>query len=226
MLIFSFLLSKISSAHAQQRETQAWIFITHSQKLNKRFDLLLDIQGRTADRLDYANTLLARTALNYNFNDKHAVALGYAHKADREIVDETNEYTNENRVYEQYLYQFKISNVELVARARLEQRWIREKQTDFSQRARAFLSIQIPFSNKQKFDKGIYAAAQNEIFLNVTNKENINGRTFDQNRSFLSFGYRWNKTIDTEVGYMHWYQRETDDDFRRGVIQLQITTSF
>ncbi|WP_345210992.1 DUF2490 domain-containing protein [Mucilaginibacter gynuensis] len=220
------LIGSYFSGYAQQAETQGWLFLTHTQKLNQNFDILFDAQTRSADKFDYANTLLLRTALNYNFNSAHSFALGYAYKKDRERIGGIYDYTNENRTYEQYLYTFRISKTEMIVRGRLEQRWVKNESKNFSQRARIFISGQIPIFTDTGFSNGMYAGVQNEIFLNVTNKKNVNKRFFDQNRTFLSLGYRWSKEVDTEIGYMYWYKPESEDTFRRNVIQLQVTTSF
>ena len=220
------LLSICSSVHAQESENQGWLFISHTQKISERFDVLLDAQVRTADHFDYANTLLLRTGLGYNFNKNHGVVLGYAYKGDREKVAADYEFTHENRIYQQYLHQFKLSKTEMQLRGRLEQRWVKDGSVDFSQRLRLFVSAQIPLFTDTAFTKGVYAGVQNEVYLNVMNRHHVNNSIFDQNRTFFSMGYRWSKAIDSEIGYMHWYQKEMEENFRRNVIQLQITTNF
>jgi len=211
---------------AQKHETQGWIFITHQQTLSSKFNLLADVQLRTADKYAYLNTLLLRTGLSYNINKKHSIALGYAYKGDWEHEETGTAYTLENRIFQQYLYSFKIRNTEISARARLEQRWINEESTHFSQRARAFISAQIPLIADTGFTKGLYTGIQNELFLNVQHKQRVNQSVFDQNRSFVSLGYRWSKKVDTEFGYMYWFQKEMDDSYRRHILQLTVTTSF
>ncbi|MFD1257569.1 DUF2490 domain-containing protein [Mucilaginibacter terrae] len=213
-------------SYAQLTETQGWVFITHTQTLNKKFDLLADAQIRSANRFNYFNTMLLRSAINYNFNKKHSAAIGYAYKRDWEHEPAGIIIKLENRVYEQYLYNFKYHSTEITLRARLEQRWINEDMVKFSQRSRAFISAQIPLIADTAFTKGLYMGLQNEIFLNVQHKERVNNHFFDQNRSFFSIGYRWNKKIDTEIGYQYWYQKEMDNDYRRNVIQVMITTNF
>ncbi len=225
-LLTAIFLFSCSTVHAQKTETEGWLFLTHTQKISEHFDVLFDVQTRTADQFDYANTLLLRTALSYKFNKKHSLAWGYAYKDDRQKVDIDYEFTHENRIFQQYLYQFKLSRTEMQVRGRLEQRWIKEVGTDFSQRARLFISAQIPLFPDTAFTRGVYAVIQNEVFLNVTNKHYVNNSAFDQNRTFLSFGYRWSKAIDSEIGYMYWYQKNSDETHIRNVIQLQITTSF
>lgn len=210
-----------------QTENAGWFFLSHTQKLSSKFDLLADVQLRSADQFDYLNTLLLRGALSYNFNKKHSVALGYAYKGDWMHEDGERTYSPENRVYQQYLHNFKAGRVEMNFRARLEQRFVKEDGVvDFSQRTRAFLSAQIPLVADTGFTKGLYTGIQNEIFLNVQHKDRVNNSLFDQNRSFVSFGYRWSKAIDTEFGYMYWYQKKMEGSTKTNVWQVMVTTSF
>ena len=213
---------------AAQTENTGWLFISHTQKVSEKFDVLADFQLRSSDQLSDFSALLFRTALNYNINKKHAVALGYAFLGKREENEmEVKVFNPEHRIYEQYLFNFNTKRTEWTLRFRLEQRFInQEKQTDFSQRARGFLAAQIPLIANADFSKGIYTGIQNELFLTVQNKNKVNGRMFDQNRSFASLGYRWSKKIDTEFGYLFWSQKDDEGYAKTNVWQLMITTSF
>lgn len=226
LLTLSFLVLFITTGCAQRSGNEGWIFLSHTQEVSKKFDAFLDVQARTADRYEYLNSSLLRTALNYNLNDEHSIAFGVAYKSDREKMNDHYEFSNEYRVFQQYLYQFKILKAEITTRGRLEQRWVKEEQVEFSQRVRAFLSAQIPLIADPQFSQGIYAGIQNEIFLNITNKSNVNNSVLDQNRGFLSLGYRWSTKIDTEMGYMFLYQQGEVDNQRRNILQIQITTNF
>lgn len=219
------LLLYTASAFAQKYESQGWVFITHTHKLNTKFDFLGDIQARSSDWHVRTNTLLLRAALSYNLNKKNSIGIGSAYKTDREGKMYAFEYTKEYRIFQQYMLQYGFSNVEFVVRGRLEQRWITENSTQFSQRGRIFASAQVPLFANHGFKHGLYLGLQNELFLNLINKKNVNGTYFDQNRTFLSIGYRWNTLIDSEIGYMYWYQDERGNSFRRNVIQLQVTTN-
>jgi len=225
LIVLALCLTSYSS-YAQLTESQGWLFINHKQNLNENFDLLADVQTRTSNQFNYFNTLLLRGALSYNFNKKHSAALGYAYKGDWEREAAGTAYTLERRIYQQYLYNFKIKHTELSLRGRLEQRWAKEETTAFSERARAFISAQIPLITDTAFTRGLYTGIQNELFFNVQHKQHVNNHFFDQNRSYLSIGYRWSKNIDTELSYMYWFQKEMESDYRRNVIQLMIATSF
>src|SRR4051812_18314769 len=110
-----------ANCYAQLAETQGWLFVNHKQTISSKFDLLADAQLRSANQAGYLTTLLLRGALSYNFNKKHSVALGYAYKGNWEHEEMGTSYTLENRIYQQYLYNFKLKNIELSLRGRLEQ---------------------------------------------------------------------------------------------------------
>jgi hypothetical protein len=223
-LTFMFLLFNLT-AYNQTRENGGWFFLSHTQKLTDKFDLLADVQLRSANHYDYLSTLLLRGALQYHLNDHHAVAAGYAYKGDWEEEQEDKQYKFENRIYEQYAYEFKLKKTEMMVRARLEQRFIKEEATVFSQRGRILISAQVPLIANSDFTKGLYGNLQDELFMNLQNKDKVNHSFLDQNRPFISLGYRWSKKIDTEIGYMQWLQREDDGDYRRNIVQLMVTTN-
>jgi hypothetical protein len=214
------------TSYSQVTENGGWIFLSHTQKLSNKFDLLADVQLRSADEYAYLSTLLLRGALNYHINKHHAVAAGYTYKGDWEKESDTKTYMREHRIYEQYLYIFKLKRTELTVRTRLEQRFVQNSSIDFSQRARLFISAQIPLLANKEFTKGWYTTLQNELFVNVQHKDVVNHHFFDQNRPFASVGYRWNKKIDTEIGYMYWFQHEKDGNYGRNIIEIMVTTSF
>ncbi|MCX2586323.1 DUF2490 domain-containing protein [Pedobacter sp. MR22-3] len=213
---------------AAQTENTGWLFISHSQQVSQKFDILADVQVRSADQLNAFSALLLRTALNYNFNKHHAIAAGYAFLGKWENDESAIKILHpENRIYQQYLFNANTSRTEWTLRFRLEQRFMTQQdQTDFSQRSRFFTAVQVPLLANEDFSKGFYTGFQNELFLNVINKKNVNGSIFDQNRSAVSVGYRWNKKIDMEFGYLLWAQKEEDNSAKTNVWQLMITTSF
>jgi len=55
------------------------------------------------------------------------------------------------------------------------------------------------------FTQGFFASIQNEIFVNVGDPSPVNGKFFDQNRAYVSIGYRCSKQFDVEMGYLNQY---------------------
>ena len=222
-IIFFLFLSR--QGLAQKMENRSWFFLSHTQKVSKKWNALADVQLRSSDKIKRFETVLLRTAVAYEFNEEHSVALGYAYKSDWEEDILKLKYQMEHRIYQQYLYSHNLKRTELNIRFRLEQRFVKEEKTfDFSQRLRGFLSFQIPVAANNDFSKGVYTALQNELFVNVQHKENVNNHIFDQNRAYVAVGYRWNKKLDTEIGYYYWRQKQKDETTNSNVIQLMFTT--
>jgi len=210
-----------------QSENAGWAFISHKQSINEKFDIRADFQLRSADKLSYLSGILLRGALSYNLNKQNSIALGYAYLGSWDYEKDSKISSGEQRIFEQYLNQQSFGKIEASLRLRLEQRFKQEEgKTNFSQRGRIFLSAQIPILADKEFSKGLYTGLQNEFFMNLQKKENVNGSFFDQNRLFGSLGYRWNKKIDTEFGYMYWRQKEKQALVKRNIWQIMVTTSF
>lgn len=211
---------------AQKHEKNGWLFILHKQKLAKRINLLTDVQVRSADNLDYVATLLLRSAASYQFNKHHAGALGYAYVADWKEENERKVYQDENRIFEQYLLEFKTNKIEWTGRFRLEQRFTGQKHDrNFSQRTRAFVSALIPLIRRVEFNKGPYCLLQNEFFLNVQHKEKTNGHSFDQNRLYGGLGYKHSKKLKTELGYMYRRKQNLLSYNNNHIVQVMISSS-
>jgi len=212
-------------AEAQSEGNNGWLFLSHTQQVSDKFDVLADVQLRSSDHFTYFSSVLLRTALSYNLNEKQSVALGYAHKGDWEQDNGQKIYVPEHRIYEQYLHNFNVEHIEMMFRGRLEQRFVKDIRYEFSQRARLLLSAQIPLIANSDFSKGVYATIQDEVFLNVQHKNRLNGSLLDQNRPYISGGYRVSKSLDIEFGYTRWLQREMEGDETTHVMQLMITSS-
>ena len=95
----------------------------------------------------------------------------------------------------------------------------------FTQRLRYFVRSIIPLEQqKNTFSKGFFAAIQDEIFLNIQNKEKINNSFFDQNRIYGAIGYRFSARVDLETGYMNQFINGMNADVSNNIIQLALYT--
>ena len=83
----------------------------------------------------------------------------------------------------------------------------------YANRIRYFIRNVIPLQHQKAFSKGLFAALQNEVFVNIGNKANVNGKYFDQNRLYLALGYRINPSFDLETGYLNQYINGRNNSF-------------
>jgi len=216
--------------HAQtQHQNSGWFMFLNNTKFNDKWGLQFDFQVRSADDWGYVRNTLVRPAVQYFINNKSNVALGYLWQTTTTQVAGSDDLTlHEHRIFEQYIYNYKISSVFASHRLRVEQRFIGRTGEDvFSQRFRYFLRLIQPLQKTQPaFTRGAFVALQNEIFLNLQNKSKINNSVFDQNRLYLAAGYRFSKQFDLEAGYMNQATHGFSNNTVNNIIQLAIYTRF
>lgn len=225
-ILFLFLCCYSSVLLAQADQPGRWVFVSHQQKINTRWSLLVDAQSRFRNNPGSLGTLLLRAALQYELHKSHAIALGYASKNDWEQGDMGRQLFPEHRVYQQYQFTRETARAEVIARIRLEERFVKQTSFLFSQRVRLFGALQLPIFTDKEFTKGTYVQIQVEGFANILNQKRVNNSFFDQSRIQSAVGYRWNKHIDTGIGYMWWLQQEQEGLVSKNVLQLTVSTDF
>lgn len=227
-LIIGFILSVHVSAQTVHENT-GWFAWFNSYKLSGHWRLHFDGQVRSGNNWEYVRTILLRPGITYVFNAKNNITLGYAYNVTHNRpANGTKNTVNENRIWEQYVNTTKLGHASLTNRFRLEQRFIdRATENVFAQRFRYFLRTIIPFAKpKNSFDKGFFWALQEEVFLNVQNKDKINNSLFDQNRAYVAIGYRLSPKIDVDAGYMNQYIKGMTTNTSNNIIQLAVYTRF
>jgi hypothetical protein len=223
-------LAVIGAANAQTNELTAWGAWFHTQRFSKHWGASFDGQFRSANHLDYLRNVLLRPSVNYYFDNKSA-SLGYAYvAANGRTATGAKTFRPEHRLFEQFIINQKAGvNTQITHRFRLEQRFLGQTATQpdvFAQRARYFVRGVIPFNKEATFTNGTFLALQNEIFANVHNKAKVNNHVFDQNRAYVALGYRINKMIDVETGYLNQYIKQTQAYTINHVVQLALYTRF
>lgn len=202
-------------------------FWSHKQKLSDKFNLLSDIQLRYSDNLHYLGVLLLRPGIEYQITTNQGIAVGYAYLGNRTREDGMRQYEPENRIWEQYQVGHDIKTIEVRHRFRFEQRFLNESDGRiFSQRLRYNIRGQIPLKRDTAFNKGLYAALQDEIFVNVQNQEKVSGSFLDQNRFYHGFGYWFSKSFELETGYLLQFLKEPDGNTRDNITQFTINSKF
>ncbi|WP_316796111.1 DUF2490 domain-containing protein [Pedobacter agri] len=210
-------------------QNSGWFMFVNNTKLNEKWGLQFDAQVRSSDNWGYVRNTLVRPALQYFFNKSHNVALGYLwNTTQNQFVVSGNSFLHEHRIFEQYIFNHKLSSVFASHRVRVEQRFIERGNEDvFSQRFRYFFRLIQPLQKTAaSFDKGAFVALQNEVFLNFQNNEKINNSVFDQNRLYLAGGYRFSKKVDLEIGYMNQAIKNTSNHTNNSIVQLAVYTRF
>jgi len=198
-----------------QTQFTGWVASFNTIKTGKQTSLHTDIQLRSTNGWEQIQTILLRPGINFHVNKKTIVTAGYAFISNRRTVNNISDLVPEHRIWEQLLYNHKWKNIFISHRFRLEQRFmskvivvnneLESNGTAYANRFRYFNRTILPFKKEKTFSRGMFAALQNEVFINIGNTANVNGEFFDQNRLYLATGYRLNAKADLEIGYMNQY---------------------
>lgn len=244
VLSIIFLVCLFYQGSAQTTHT-SWFAFMNTVKLNKKFSTHLDVQERSGDRFSKMASFIARPGINYKVNDQWLLTAGYAYISNRRTIRFTNPdnepvtvtgYVPEHRIWEQVLLTHRIVGKNTIShRFRLEQRFLltpaleNEKLSadgnTYANRFRYFFRSVIPLKQEFPFNDGWFAGIQNEIMVNFGDKSPVNGKFFDQNRLYLSAGYRLKPAIDLEIGYLNQYADGRGQAFTNNhVAQLAVYT--
>lgn len=212
--LFSFLVVNNNTLHAQS-QFAGWLATFNTFKTGKKTSIHNDIQWRSTDEVKHMQTLLLRVGLNVALNKNLVATGGYAYISNRRSVGSVTGYAPEHRIWEQLIVNHRISRAFTAHRFRLEQRFISKSVVEnnnivndgsvFANRFRYFFRSVLPLKKEASFARGAFVALQNEVFVNIGNKANVNGEFFDQNRLYLAAGYRLSPRLDLETGYLYQY---------------------
>lgn len=216
-----------------QPQFSGWLASFNTFKTGKKTSIHADVQWRSSDEWKHTQTLLLRSGLNIHLNKQFTVTGGYAFIHNRRVIGNVRGYAPEHRLWEQLLYNHKLKSVFVSHRLRLEQRFIsktvvqnNEIKSDgsvYANRLRYFIRNMLPFKQEKTFSKGMFAALQNEVFINFGNTANVNGKLFDQNRLYLAMGFRLRSSVDFEAGYLNQYISGRSGAFTNNHV-LQVAT--
>jgi hypothetical protein len=207
-------------------QNSGWLFLMNSTKFNDKWGAHFDLQVRSSDEFRNVRNRLIRPGVTYFFNSTNNLTVGYLFT---QTYTPGSESITENRAWEQFIHTHKIKSINVSHRFRLEQRFIEKIAADdvFAQRLRYFVRFLIPLKKDAKaFEKGFFAAVQNEVFFNVQNKDVVNNTFFDQNRAYLAVGYRLQKKIDIEAGYMNQAVKGLSGHTNNNILQVALYTRF
>lgn len=226
---FWLLSQKNISTHSH-----AWITYTGNHKISKVWGLHTEYQWRRADVFNDWQQSLLRLGVDY-YGQNTQLTAGYAwirtYQYGEQPIARSN---NEHRIWEQFILKNKIGRLDLQHRYRLEQRfienWVSQANGDliqngyvFRQRFRYRLMLTLPLSRKELLDNTLFLAIYDEPFLGFG--KGIAKNILDQNRLYGGLGWKFNKDVNVQLGYLNQYIVKADgiNVERNHTLQIGIT---
>jgi hypothetical protein len=217
LLVILFSVAQISLAQntrLNHNNTIGWYNYFGTFKLSDKFGLHTEYQWRRVDGITAWQQSLLRVGINYNLNPRVLFRAGYAWietfpYGEYPLNGFGKDFT-EHRIFEMVQLSHKEGIVDFSHRFMLEQRWVGRysnanlaNEDDFPllNRFRYMFRLQVPLKGKEIKDKTPYFAFYDEILIGFG--ENVNANIFDQNRLGILLGYKFNKTVRIEGGYLN-----------------------
>jgi hypothetical protein len=182
--------------------------------LSNKFGIHAEYQWRRANYINDWQQSLLRTGINFHFNPRVLIRLGYAwaetYPYGEITINPFGKQFTEHRIFQMIQLSHKEGRVDFSHRFMLEQRFVGkyssaslDKEDDFPllNRMRYMMRFQFPLKGKEMIDKTPYVAFYDEVFLGFG--ENVNANVFDQNRIGALLGYRFNSKLRLEAGYIN-----------------------
>jgi hypothetical protein len=203
------LLSATQGAKAATEDNGAWIGVFANGKLPPSLNdptgswrLWLDAQLRLGDDAGTFAQGVVRVGVGYALSEAWSLWAGYAYIRTEPPYATTA--TNEQRIWEQAIWNGAIGPTKLSSRTRLEQRFF-SGGPDTGWRLREFVKLVQPLGAESAWS----LVVSDEIFVNLNNanfgSKHSAAAGLDRNRFFVGPGINLNQTVRIEFGYMNQY---------------------
>ena len=204
------LLGQNSPKKEVNVQTQSWIALIASFKIDDRWGIATDAHMRRNDFASTNSFVIVRAGASYEMAPSLSGTIGYAHLWLSPSNPDWSTIANENRIYQQLLYSSKIGIITLTQRIRNEQRWQEVIVNDqisgdlrFTNRVRYLLGCIIPISQHKSFPMLVVS---DEVLLQFG--KDVVYNTFDQNRIFIGIKQSISENWSYDFGYMQVFQQK------------------
>lgn len=219
VLILIFLIGGLESVIGQNNRINTnnsigWYNFFGTFKISEKFGIHTEYQWRRNEMITQWQQSLLRVGVNYNLNSRVQFRVGYGwietYPYGEIPLNGMGRDFTEHRIFEMVQLNHKEGIVDFSHRFMLEQRFVgryssinetTEDEFPLLNRMRYMIRVQVPLKGNEIKDKTPYLAFYDEIFIGFG--KNVNMNVFDQNRIGILLGYRFNKNIRIEGGYLN-----------------------
>ncbi|HRA60376.1 MAG TPA: DUF2490 domain-containing protein [Bacteroidia bacterium] len=219
IILISIFITYISTALGQNNRLNTnnkigWFNYFGTFKVSEKFGIHTEYQWRRDNIITNWQQSLLRVAINYNLNPRVLFRVGYGWietypYGDYPINGFGRDFT-EHRIFQMVQLSHKEGIVDVSHRFMLEQRFVgkysslnetTEDEFPLLNRVRYMCRFQVPLKGREITDKTPYVAVYDELFIGFG--KNVNANIFDQNRIGVLLGFRFNKNVRIEAGYLN-----------------------
>ncbi len=185
------------SLWAQDSDLGNWFAYFGSYRVAPQWSIWVEGQHRNFNFVGDLEQAFVRTAALYDLpkaNSQLGLGYGYFHTAAYKAGTDEKSYSDENRIYQQFITRQRFGRVYLTHRYRLEERFL---PAGFRARFRYFLGLNICLNKPEMAAGTLYLSAYNELFINAKSP------IFDRDRVYGALGYAISPNLRFETGLMY-----------------------
>lgn len=240
-LIAACLITTSTLTAQTVNQFSGWGALFTTTRIDQKLSIHFDGQVRSTDEWKRVQTILLRPGLNYQVSKNKIATVGYAYIDNYRTIGDATGWAPEHRIWEQFIINQSFAPgghfTTLQHRFRLEQRFMGQPEVDgddlktstyhTAHRLRYFVRTIFPLKKTTSFKQGCFVSLQDEVMANLGKSPATNGKFFDQNRLYGSFGYRLRPGMDIEAGYMYQYVAGRENaKSNNNLLQLAMYTRF
>lgn len=219
-------------------QLNSWYMYFGNHRLSDHWGIHTEYQWRRHGLIDDAQQSLLRLGVDYYTENGPQISAGYGWIVSYPYGAQPIPYSfPEHRIWQQLILNHNSGSLYFNHRYRLEQRWLRKKVPghdngyenagfNFRNRARYRFLVSVPLTNREMIDNTLFLALYDEVFLGIG--KGIAKNILDQNRLYAGIGWRFNKDMNIQTGYLNHFVIKPDGERmeRNHTFQLAITYNF
>lgn len=218
-------------------QNNSWYMYFGNHKINERWGIHTEYQWRRHDLGQTWQQSLARVGIDYYTKQGPQLTTGYAWIVSYPYGKQPIDYTfNEHRIWQQLILKQDAGRLNFNHRYRLEQRFLESKELDlvsntwertewkFKQRARYRFMVTMPIGKSKMEDETWFLSAYDEVFLGFG--KGIAKNIMEQNRLYAALGYRFNKNVNIQGGYLNQFIQKGDGIHAENNHNLQLSLTY
>lgn len=185
------------SLHAQESDLGNWFVYFGNYRVADRWSIWLEGQHRNYNFVGDLEQAFVRTAALYDLpkaNSQLGLGYGFFHTASYKAGTDEKSYTDEHRIYQQFITRQRFGRLYLTHRYRLEERFLK---AGFRTRFRYSLGANLCLNKPEMTAGTLYFSAYNELFINTESP------IFDRDRLYCGLGYSLGPKLRLETGLMY-----------------------
>jgi hypothetical protein len=207
------MLTFVTSAYAQKFELGSWNIINVKYSIDNKWSTFGEAQLRSLKFYNHFHYYEYKGGVSYKVHKNFNIALGagsyQTYKEGGNFVLPKN--NDEFRIWPQILLLQSIGKFIIEQRYRAEMRFT---SNGYRNRFRYRLGLSYPFGGEKNGYKPFQINVNNELFF--TNNEPY----FERNRASISLNYKPTKTTILQLGYLHQFDYQINDETGRDFLQI------